>query len=247
MLKKIYNILTEEAKKPVRLLINFILYFGWNRRCPVCGKYSRKFKKAGIVSREDAQCPYCGALERHRFAWLYFYKKTNLFDETSKTMLHVAPEECFITHLRKHLGQNYVTADLLKEADAKMDITDIQYPDEYFDIIYCSHVLEHVQDDKKAIKEFYRVLKQKGWAILLVPITADKTFEDPTIVNPSERLRVFGQEDHVRQYGPDYVNRLHESGFKVEVSNVAKLFEKKDIITMGLTEASGEIYYCTKT
>ena len=162
-------------------------------------------------------------------------------------MLHVAPEECFISHLRKHLGQNYITADLLNEADVKMDITDIQYPDEYFDIIYCSHVLEHVQDDKKAMKEFCRVLKHKGWAILLVPITADKTFEDPAIVTPSERLRVFGQEDQVRRYGPDYVPRLRESGFKVEVSKVTELFEKNDIITMGLTEASGEIYYCTKT
>ncbi len=247
MLKKIFNILPEAAKKQLRLLRDFILYSGKNRRCPVCGKYSRKFKKAGIVSREDAQCAYCGALERHRFVWLYFYKKTNLFNETSKKMLHVAPEECFIPSLRKHLGQNYVTADLLNGADVKMDITDIQYPDEYFDVIYCSHVLEHVQDDKKAMKEFYRVLKQDGWAILLVPITTDKTFEDPTIVNPSERLLVFGQDDHVRRYGLDYVDRLRESGFKVKVSNVTEMFKKKDIITMGLTDTSGEIYYCTKT
>jgi SAM-dependent methyltransferase len=173
---------------------------------------------------------------------------TNLFDETPKRMLHVAPERGFEHRLRSRLGQNYITADLLNpRAMVRMDITDIQYPDEYFDVIYCSHVLEHVQDDKMAMKEICRVLKQGGWAILLVPITADRTFEDPSVVDPSERLRVFGQEDHVRRYGPDYIERLHESGFSVRVDRVSDLFEKSDIVRMGLTPASGEIYFCSKT
>lgn len=251
MLKKIFNLLPEETKEKIRLLRYFIfsiLYYGHARRCPVCERNSRKFIKYDLTSREDAQCPCCGALERHRFVWLYFNRKTNLFDGNSKIILHVSPERCLEPYLRKHFGLNYITADLLdSHADVKMDITNIQYPDEYFDVIYCSHVLEHVQDDKKAMREFYRILKQDGWAILLVPINRDKTLEDPSIVDPSERLRVFGQSDHVREYGADYVDRLREVGFKVMVSTVSELFEKNDIVLMGLTPASGEIYYCTKT
>ncbi len=127
-----------------------------------------------------------------------------------------------------------------------MDITNIEYPDQSFDVIYCSHVLEHVQDDKRAMREFFRVLKNNGWAILLVPITSEKTFEDPSIIEPLERLQAFGQENHVRRYGPDYVDRLCEAGFSVEVTKVNDLVQSNEAVKMGLTLASGEIYYCTK-
>jgi hypothetical protein len=89
-------------------------------------------------------------------------------------------------------------------------------------------------------------LKENGWAILLVPISAERTFEDPSIVEPIERLKAFGQEDHVRRYGPDYIDRLREAGFKVELVRVEDFIEKEDAIRMGLTRESGEIYYCTK-
>jgi predicted SAM-dependent methyltransferase len=249
-MKKIVSLLPEWSKEPFRLARDFvysILYRGTRRWCPVCGKSSRKFGEFGSVPREDARCMRCGALERHRFVWLYFTKMTNLFDGSPKKVLHVAPERCFESRLRKHLGDGYITADLSNpRAMVKMDITDIQYPEGSFDAIYCSHVLEHVQDDKKAMKEFYRILKKDGWAILLVPITADRTFEDPMIVNSSERLRIFEQEDHVRQYGHDYIDKLREAGFKVRVSHVSDLHENEDIVRMGLTHASGEIYYCTR-
>ena len=107
-------------------------------------------------------------------------------------------------------------------------------------------MLEHVQEDKQALREFHRVLKREGWAILLVPITAEKTSEDSSVVDPSERRRVFGQEDHVRRYGPDYLERLREAGFAVRVVQVADLCGKNDAVRMGLTPASGAIYYCTK-
>ena len=128
----------------------------------------------------------------------------------------------------------------------KMDITDIQYPDESFDVIYCSHVLEHVVDDRKAMSEFRRVLKSDGWAILLVPITVETTYEDPSIVDPAERLKHFGQDDHVRRYGKDYVERLRAAGFKVSVSNASDLCQEPEVLQMGLTPASGEIFFCTK-
>lgn len=90
------------------------------------------------------------------------------------------------------------------------------------------------------------MLKNNGWAILLVPITRKKTFEDPSIVEPIERLKAFGQADHVRRYGPDYVDRLREAGFSVDTTKVNDLVQSDEAVRMGLTTASGEIYYCTK-
>jgi len=159
----------------------------------------------------------------------------------------VAPELCFEPILRQRLGDNYVTADLFNpRAMVRMDITGIDYPDESFDVIYCSHVLEHVQDDRKAMREFYRVLKGNGWAILLAPIIIEETFENPSIVEPSERSRHFGRKDHVRAYGRDYTDRLRDAGFIVEVTTVNDLARNDEKVQMGLTPASGEIYYCTK-
>lgn len=242
--------LPEWMKNPLRRLRDVaraVFYYGKGRFCPVCGKSSRRFRQLGLIPREDAQCARCGAGERHRFLWLYVSNKTALFDGTPKKMLHVAPERCFESKFKQRFGDNYLTADLFApRVMVKMDITDIEYPDQSFDVIYCSHVLEHVQDDKKAMREFFRVLKNDGWAILLVPVTSEKTFEDPSIVDPVERLKVFGHKDHVRRYGPDYVDRLREAGFSVEITKVNDLVQSDEAVIMGLTPASGEIYYCTK-
>jgi len=221
-------------------------YRGQGCWCPVCFKEAKQFAEYGFPLRETARCIHCGALERHRFVWLYFEKMTQLLDGRPKRVLHVAPERCFEARLRKCIGEGYITADLSSpSAMVNMDITDIKYPDSYFDVVYCSHVLEHVLDDRKAMRECSRVLKHDGWALLLVPITADQTFEPP-IVDPLERLRVFGQKDHVRRYGPDFVDRLREAGFKVRVSAVSDLFTDAEAARMGLTSACGEIYYRSK-
>ena len=84
------------------------------------------------------------------------------------------------------------------------------------------------------MREFYRVLRPDGWAVLLVPINAPVTLEDPSVVQPNERARIFGQEDHVRRYGPDYVERLREAGFRVTVTRVSDLFEKEDRTVPGV-------------
>ena len=221
-------------------------YRGTSRSCPVCGNSSSRFRTSGIIPRPDAECAYCNALERHRFLWLYMTERTDLFDGKPKSMLHVAPEACLAPRFQQRVGEGYLTADLLEPAMVKMDITAIQYPEASFDVIYCSHVLEHVPDDKKAMREFCRVLKPDGWAIVLVPITADKTIEDPSVTDPAERLRLFGQEDHVRRYGPDYMDRLQEAGFKIEKTSVADLVSPDDAVRMGLSAASGDIFHCTK-
>jgi SAM-dependent methyltransferase len=127
----------------------------------------------------------------------------------------------------------------------RLDVTALDFRDSTFDVVYCSHVLEHVSDDRRALTEIRRVLKPQGWALPLVPITAAKTFEDPAVEDPAERLRLFGQSDHVRCYGPDYVDRLHEAGFEVTATSPADLVSSEDRIVMGLTDASGLIFCCT--
>lgn len=162
-------------------------------------------------------------------------------------MLHVAPEPALEFRLRKVLGKDYLSADLLnKRVMAKMDVTDIHYPANHFDVILGSHVLEHVQDDVKAIRELARVLNPAGWAILMVPIKAEVTFEDPTVTDPEERKRVFGQEDHVRIYGKDFVDRVKNNGFEVTVVHPADFLSAEEVQLMGITSFAGEIFFCTK-
>jgi SAM-dependent methyltransferase len=248
---RVASLLPAALKRPLRDARNIIADMacrGSGRYCPVCEKSSRKFGKAGVVSRADARCIHCGSLERHRLTWLYFTRRTNLFHRNIGKMLHVAPEPVFENLLKRHLGQAYLTADLHNpRAMIKMDITDIRYPNEAFDVIYCSHVLEHVPDDKKALREFYRVLKRGSWAVLLVPVDADKTFEDLSITDPEERLRLFGNRGHVRRYGPDFADRLREAGFKVTVAAPADFLTGAEIERMGITREAGEIFYCEKS
>ena len=96
------------------------------------------------------------------------------------------------------------------------------------------------------MREFFRVLKEGGWALLIVPITANETFEDHSIIDPQERLKEFGHEDHIRRYGPDYVDRIREAGFNVEVINVNDLVQPDEAILMGLTPESGQLFFCQK-
>ena len=231
-----------------RRSLDNLVYARKGRFCPVCGSHSLQFRRGGINSREDARCIHCGALERHRLLWLFVTRQTDLFDGKPKKMLHVAPELSLEPRFRSLLGSNYITADLSNpSAMIKMDITDIKQAERSFDVIYCSHVLEHVPDDRKAMREFRRVLKDDAWAILLVPVITDKTFEDPSIVEPAERLKAFGHTTHVRRYGTDYVDRLREAGFDVRIATPTDLVGADDVVRMGLTAAAGEIYYCTKS
>jgi SAM-dependent methyltransferase len=163
-------------------------------------------------------------------------------------MLHVAPESQFVNRLAAAVGTGYITADLLDpKAMVRMDITNIQYPNEFFDVIYCSHILEHIPNDRLAMLEFARVLKPNGFAVILVPIVRDKTFEDPSVTDPKERLRFFGQADHVRAYGPDFVERLREAGMTVRKYSASDFLGWKEIVRFNLTKLSGDIFYCTKS
>ena len=228
-----------------------IQHLGFARYCPVCNSWVRGFGVHGSKNRHDAQCPVCKTLERHRFLWQFIKKHTTLLDKSPKKLLHFAPEPAFVSKFQKISGLDYITADLYDpKAMLKMDITKIECPDESIDWFYCSHVLEHIEDDAKAISEVHRVLKKKGHAIILVPIMAEKTFEDPSVTDPVERERLFGQHDHVRLYGPDFKDRLVAGGFEVSDYYIENLFSEKQIERLGLKYIPSKhmpIYLCEKS
>ena len=195
-------------------LVKKARYFGFNRYCPVCNSHVRLFKAAGVFKRPDAICPVCNSGERHRLVSLFLDREQERF--LGKKILHIAPERMIAKRLRGFSPEGYLSADINESrAMVKMDITSIQYPDKSFDVVYCSHVLEHVSDDLLALREFHRVLDDRGIAVIQVPILGDSTFEDPSITDPEERQRLFGQHDHVRRYGPDIKARIEGEGFVV--------------------------------
>jgi SAM-dependent methyltransferase len=244
------KILSQLIPDPLKSLLQRIWaqaqYFGFTRYCPICRSHLRSFKPFGLVPRTDALCPVCGSLERHRLIWLFFKRETNLFDRSPKKMLHFAPEKEFDAILRKTPALDYLTADLADpRAMVRMDIADIQYPDNSFDVIYCSHVLEHVPDDRKAMRQLNRVLKSTGWAVFVVPIKVEKTIEDPSITDPADRERLFGQHDHLRRYGPDFVGRLVEAGFDVTTFSATDIATAKRITRLALKD--DKLFFCKKT
>ncbi len=221
-----------------------LFYKGNKVECPVCESHFRKFLPYGRKSRSNALCPKCLALERHRLIWLYLKQKTDFFTKEAK-MLHVAPELCFMDRFESLSNLEYITADIESPlAKVKMDIHQIPFDDNSIDIIFCNHVLEHVDDDLKALNEIRRVLKPGGWAILQVPFffpLPEETFEDKSITDPKEREKAFGQDDHVRLYGQDYADRLASSGLQVLEEKFIEELTKEDKIRYALPES--EIIY----
>ena len=208
--------------------------------CPCCGGYFPGFISGGPCLRPNACCPRCGSLERHRLLWLYLQEKTGFFTQQLR-VLHVAPESIFQETFKRLPNLHYISADIASPlAMVKMDITDIHFPDNTFDVILCSHVLEHIPDDRLAIRELFRVLKPGGWAILQVPIDMKRetTYEDPSITTAEGRKKHFGQEDHVRWYGNDFTQRLREGGFETEESNFSRQFDANTIAKYGLIHDS---------
>lgn len=199
-------------------------YRGNRVACPCCGGRFRAFVSGGVRRRSSASCPRCGSLERHRVLWLLLEFFTDLYDEPHR-MLHIAPEPQLAARLAAQANITYTSADLASpHAMEHFDITDIPYPDATFSVIVCCHVLEHVPDDARAMRELRRVLKPGGWAVLDTPVHHDRatTDEDPSVTDPAERKRRFGQPDHVRIYGRDFSDRLVAAGFLVHRFKIAK-------------------------
>lgn len=194
--------------------------------CPICQHTYKRFLPYGRINpRKNALCPSCLSLERHRLIWLYLRDKTPFF-KGPLDVLHIAPEQCFLKPFEQTHGDRYITADLESPlAKVKMDIHQMPFADQSFDVVLCNHVMEHVANDIQAMGEIRRVLKPGGFAILQVPFFApvpDHTMEDATVTDPRERERQFGQDDHVRKYGKDYEERINRSGLNAQPDDFAK-------------------------
>ena len=219
------------------------LHYGLARGCPICTSTVRRFGEFGVEARPNASCPICGSLERHRLAWLFLQQRTDIFDRRPKRLLHFAPEGSFAQRLQRVEGLHYLSADLAAaNAMVRLDIGRLPVRDSYFDAVYCSHVLEHVCDDRAAMREVCRVVKSDGWVIFQVPISVERTLEDPAVTDPQERLHLFGQEDHVRRYGADFVERLRESGFAAREVTGAELVEARRLEHFALADES--LFFC---
>lgn len=183
--------------------------------CPVCGGSFRRFAP-GPRETPNRVCWRCGSLERHRALALALGDRPGLL-RPGMRVLHVAPEPS-VTRLLP-AGAEVVRGDLDPgPGERRLDITDLsEFADASFDAIVCMHVLEHVPEDRRALAELRRVLAPGGWGVLNAPITSERTLEDPGLTDPVERRRRYGQDDHVRRYGPDYLGRLRQAGFDVDV------------------------------
>jgi SAM-dependent methyltransferase len=222
--------------------VRALVRHGHRVQCPCCdGDFDRFIRHRG---RPHAKCPRCGALERHRLLWLYLTERTNLFSRPM-SLLHFAPEYAYKRRFKRIDGLRYVTADLDSAlAVHSCDIMDLPFTDASFDAVLCSHVLEHVEDDRLALAEIRRVLRPGGWAILMSPIDRRRasTFEDAELTTPADRHRAFGQSDHVRLYGRDFAERVCAAGFAVRSDRYLERLGEATIARYGLRREQDDAF-----
>lgn len=204
---------------------------GKNYIDPIDNRGYRSLLPYGYVNpRPNALAPGSLSLERHRLLFLYLKEHTNLLREPLK-VLHIAPEVCLRRALQKQNNLDYITADLCSPwAQYHFDAHAIPFKDETFDVVIANHLLEHVQDDLRVMSEFFRVMKIGGWGIFQVPLDEKlkHTQEDAFLESDELREKYFGQKDHVRQYGTDYLERLAYVGFDVKLLRLNKLSPNQD-------------------
>lgn len=244
-----------KENRELRKRLNEYEFFHPPKECPICGYKGIDFRPYPHLIHKEVMCPSCWGQERHRAVWLYLEENPHLLEKGNK-VLHFAPENLFYD-LFKSKNLEYHPVDLYLDnphVEEKMDIQDIQYEDDYFDFIYCSHILEHVPDDRKAMKELLRVLKPNGIAVIMVPINGvvydlpfdeSKTYEDENINTPEAREKYYGQHDHVRLYGADFKERLLESGFTIKSDDFIKKLGVETIERYALLR-NESLFECTK-
>lgn len=253
MIKKTYKFLfSEKIRLKNRKLLQVIIspiYIGNKFYCNCCNKSFRKFLPKGNIKRLNAKCPFCSSLERTRVIDLYLEKELNIYNKENIKILHFAPEDILFKKLIKIKDVDYIDGDINPNyARNIIDATDIKYPDNYFDLIICCHVLGHIPDEAKAINEMHRVLKKDGVALIMTVLSEkEKTFESDSITSSQQRLENYGEADLCRLHGLDFSSRLTKQGFKTEVNDYRKTFPLDVQIKNSLGDGKREIIYvCRK-
>jgi SAM-dependent methyltransferase len=237
LVPKRYRLLRYELFEKLRYYPELVFSLGSKLECPFCHWHFRRFRPAGfdypvLIEKQvvgasyhlDDVCPRCQSNARERLVYLYLKSRTDLTSESLR-LLHVAPEPNIAREFSTQINLKYVTADLFEpNVMTRFDVMNLPFADGTFDAVICNHVLEHVSDDRLALAELHRVLRPGGWALLQVPIALalERTIEDSAAKTDADRIRLFGQSDHVRLYNAvDYVERLQAAGFSVSVINYA--------------------------
>ncbi len=224
--------------KKIRNKIFALINPGKKVYCLYCGKTYRKFLHEGVKAavfkkykvagggfKWNVQCPNCYSVDRSRLLYLFFKLRTDVFKKKTY-LLHISPNK----EIANALAAGETVTQLVGTIEPEMyseykpvycDIQKMDFADNTFDVVVCCHVIEHVDDDAKAMREIYRVLKPGGFAVLQVPLALnlEKTLEDKTLKTDKERKIAFGQVDHNRLYGMDYFDKLKTAGFRVVRDN----------------------------
>lgn len=246
--------------KKIQRKIKLDTHAGTRYQCPFCGYQSKDLETVGhnlpvlkekhVIGggRRAAGCYKCHSRDRERLLYAFLIADLKLPSNKNISILHIAPEPKLSQVLLQQSFREYICGDLFTKgyeypAHVKnMNVLDLPFEDNHFDLFLCNHVLEHIPEDIKAMKEIFRVLKPGGHALLQVPISKNspETVEDFTIEDPKKREELFGQFDHCRIYGQDYVTRLESVGFKVKRINISEKYKK-----FGLNPDE-DIFYCEK-
>ncbi len=220
-----YNILKKAVNKlPQGVLWNLepylrgiyaaVLYRGGSVHCSVCENSFSKFQ----TLPEDLLCPKCGSLGRQRQLW-QILEKNNLIQ--NKSVLHLSPARSLRRKLETIEGIEYHTSDYNGDwkTDFKYDITNILAPPNRYDTIICYHILEHIREDIKAMRELYRMVRPGGVVLVQTPFKDGNIYENEEKTHtPADRLAHFEQEDHLRIYSVEgLAERLRTSGFTVKI------------------------------
>jgi len=230
------------------LALRALPFAGRRYTCPCCGWRLRAFTHGGASwrRRRNGYCPRCNSKARHRRDWLFLRQHTNLFS-ASLRVLHISPKFSLARRLARMPNLDYVAGDLSARPyiSLRFDLEALPISSESFDVAICIHVLEHVESDRAAMDEIFRVLRPGGWALITAPVRLDRpTYEDATVTTPDARLSAFGETDHVRFYGYDLADRLEECGFVVRLDRADGLDEETKA-TYGLLNDE-HVFFCEK-
>ncbi len=247
--------------KKMRSNYRIYKYEGDKYQCPFCGFSSRDFLQIGLAHNaiqkyeiigagiRNGGCAKCSSIDRDRLLYAYFKNELKIFkNNEAYSILHFAPEKMLSEEFLKYRYKDYICTDKFMKGyeypsyTINMDILDIQFPKDHFDLIICNHVLEHIEDDLTAMNQLLKVLKPNGIAVLQVPISKKlkKTYEDWNIKTDKDREKHFGQYDHVRIYGQDYREILEDVGFKVNRINISEKYKRYGV------NPKEDLFICSK-